>query len=147
MSKLGRRGDGGSKIFPLEPTRLGFVSVFFFPSPSGCSLPKENDAPVAAHVSHVLFVFLAVMLCLAGMVHTFVRTVQDTQEKLDTDAILDRMCELEQMIDDAGGAMDDIAVSDFYRAGCFLYFVCFFGLVFENRIMFFFLCRGGESSC
>ncbi|CAM9977481.1 unnamed protein product [Pylaiella littoralis] len=34
---------------------------------------------------------------------------RDTQEKLDTDAILDRMCELEQMIDDAGGAMDDIA--------------------------------------
>lgn len=44
--------------------------------------------------------------------------LQEAQTKLDTDAMMDRMCELEQMVDDAGGAMDDIAVSITYICIC-----------------------------
>lgn len=36
---------------------------------------------------------------------------QEKQSKSEHEALLNRMCELEQMVDDAGGAMDDIAVS------------------------------------
>eukprot|EP00752_Nemacystus_decipiens_P009616 g8593.t1 len=34
---------------------------------------------------------------------------REAQTKADIEAMLNRMCELEQMVDDAGGAMDDIA--------------------------------------
>eukprot|EP00903_Cladosiphon_okamuranus_P009243 g8821.t1 len=34
---------------------------------------------------------------------------REAQSKADYEAMLNRMCELEQMVDDAGGAMDDIA--------------------------------------
>lgn len=59
----------------------------------------------------------AFFVCAAGGLLTLRRlAVQEKQSKSEHEALLNRMCELEQMVDDAGGAMDDIAVSEWNRS-------------------------------
>lgn len=68
--------------------------------------------PLAAYACVSFYLYFSNTLPFSACMMRFMcLDLQEAQAKLETDAILDRMCELEQMVDDAGGAMDDIAVS------------------------------------